>query len=91
MPRVPNAALRYQPKGEEQAAGARNGGKAKAGSQVYKLVDGQPVPVKIKAGASDGNFTELKAGELKVGDEVIVREIGEVKDKKGSAFQFRFM
>jgi HlyD family secretion protein len=89
--RVPNAALRYQPRTEEKAAGGRNGGKPKAGgSQVYKLVDGQPVAVKIKAGPSDGNYTELKGGELKSGDALIVREVGEGKDKKGSAFQFRF-
>ncbi|NWG87947.1 MAG: efflux RND transporter periplasmic adaptor subunit [Hydrogenophilaceae bacterium] len=86
--RVPNAALRYQPKDQEKAAA---GSKQKAGSQVYKLVDGRPVPVKIKTGASDGNFTEVTGGELKAGDPIIMREIGQSKDTKSSAFQFRFM
>ncbi|MEW5892607.1 MAG: efflux RND transporter periplasmic adaptor subunit [Pseudomonadota bacterium] len=85
--RVPNAALRYQPK---DAEGGRNGGKGKGGgNQVYKLVQGKPVPVKIKPGASDGSFTEVKGGELKPGDAVIVRELAPSQDKKGSAFQFR--
>lgn len=88
--RVPNAALRFKPKSEEKEGG-KNGGRKKAGAQVYRLVDGQPAPVKVKAGATDGNFTELKGDELKAGDEVIVREISAGKDKQNSKFQFRVM
>ncbi|TCS73086.1 HlyD family secretion protein [Sulfuritortus calidifontis] len=88
--RVPNAALRYRPQ-EAEEGGGKNGGKARGGgNQVYKLVDGRALAVKIKPGASDGSFTEVKGGELKPGDEVILREISAAKDKKGSAFQFRF-
>ncbi len=38
---------------------------------LYRLVDGVPTPVTVRVGASDGSSTEI-AGELKVGDEVIV-------------------
>lgn len=87
--RLPNAALRFKPKDEE--AGDKNGRKKKSGAQVYRLVDGLPVAVKVKTGATDGNFTELKGAELKAGDAVVVRETSVGKDKKSSKFQFRVL
>jgi HlyD family secretion protein len=39
---------------------------------VYKLVDGKPVQVIVRLGASDGTRTEVLGGELKEGDQVIV-------------------
>ena len=87
--RVPNAALRFKPKAEEKEAGDKNGRKQKRGAQVYRLVDGQPVAVKVKIGATDGSFTELKGDELKAGDEVIVREISAGKGGSDKKFQLR--
>ncbi|MBI5936415.1 MAG: efflux RND transporter periplasmic adaptor subunit [Betaproteobacteria bacterium] len=86
--RVPNAALRFKPKAEEKEGG-KNGGRKKLGAQVYRVVDGQPVPVKVKVGATDGSFTELKGDELKAGDAVIVREIGAGKGDPNKKFQLR--
>jgi len=40
------------------------------GGVVYVLRDGEPAPVPVQAGATDGAFTEIR-GELKVGDLVI--------------------
>lgn len=40
------------------------------GGVVYVLRDGEPAPVPVQAGATDGAFTEIR-GELKAGDLVI--------------------
>jgi HlyD family secretion protein len=44
-------------------------------ARVHKLVDGRPVPVKVKTGLSDGSRTEIEGvgeGEVKEGDPVVV-------------------
>jgi HlyD family secretion protein len=43
-------------------------------STVYKLVNGQPEPVIVRVGASDGNSTEVSGGGLKEGDQVVTGE-----------------
>jgi HlyD family secretion protein len=40
---------------------------------VYKLVDGQPQPVTVRVGASDGTDTEI-SGDVKAGDELVTGE-----------------
>ena len=58
--------------------GKKTGGK-KPGQRVertvYLLRDGKPVPVQIKAGISDGIFTEVLEG-LNEGDQVIIGSLG---------------
>jgi HlyD family secretion protein len=49
---------------------ARNGNE-KGSKQVWVLKDGQPVPVKIKTGLSNGRMTEVLEGDLKSGMQVI--------------------
>ena len=41
---------------------------------VYRLVDGQPEPLMVRIGASDGTATEISGGGLKEGDELITGE-----------------
>jgi len=50
------------------------GGKArKAGQTIYELGgNGDPKPVEIRTGITDGRFTEVVSGDLNVGDTVIV-------------------
>lgn len=69
--RVPNAALRYKPQDSDDAPKQRRGG-----SNVYKLVDGQPQAVKVRPGISDNFYTEIRSGEIKPGDALITRENG---------------
>ncbi len=85
--RIPNVALRFHlPDATAGAAGERAGGRggrrgggepevAAQGTEeshtIYVLRDGKPVAVSVQTGLSDGRYTELKSGELKVGDEVI--------------------
>jgi HlyD family secretion protein len=50
------------------------GGKARrAGQTIYELGgNGEPKPVEIRTGITDGRFTEVVSGDVKVGDTVIV-------------------
>jgi HlyD family secretion protein len=50
----------------------RNGAGSKVGKQVWVLSGGEPVAVAVKTGASDGKFTELRSGDIKPGQEVLV-------------------
>lgn len=80
--RIPNAALRFKPADADDAPKQRKGG-----TNVYKLVNGQPVAVKVRTGITDNFFTEVREGEVKPGDLLITRENG-AKQKSGN-FQMR--
>ena len=84
---VDNAALRYappEPKRTESFSFTRlfmprmprfdratNKDTANGQRTVWVLENGEPVPVKVKVGASDGKRTEVLSGGLKAGDETI--------------------
>jgi HlyD family secretion protein len=78
--RVPNAALRFKLSGDKGDA------RAKTGSRVWVLREprGLPEAVKVKAGITDGLFTELReAAGIKAGDLLVVGTngvAGEVKE-----------
>ena len=62
---VPNAALRFTPPvkpGLKSVALVADGK-----HRVYVLKDGQPSPIEVKPGATDGRNTEILAGELQEG------------------------
>lgn len=61
MPRPPSSGSRQ----------VRKSAGADGGQQVWVLRDGQPVPVPVRAGASNGRVTEILGGDLKDGMEVI--------------------
>ncbi len=89
--KISNAALRYRPAESKVAEsnttasprGPRTGsglGKRAAGEHrvertVYVLTSGEPKPVQIKTGISDGVFTEVLDG-LKEGDRVVTASLG---------------
>ena len=56
--------------------GQTSGGRGvKAGQTVYTLPGGEagePRPVQIRTGITDGRYTQVKGGELKVGEKVVV-------------------
>ncbi|WP_240141361.1 efflux RND transporter periplasmic adaptor subunit [Nitrosomonas sp. HPC101] len=86
--RVPNAALRYRPSRKEfsgttetQLLGQR---------LLYQLKNNRPLPVKVITGITDGSFTEILSGELKVNDELIIEETNSNKQDKPGASNFRF-
>jgi HlyD family secretion protein len=54
----------------DKTAGAS---KRKAGQTVYTLAPGgEPKPIEIRAGVTDGRFTQVLSGDLKMGDTVVV-------------------
>ncbi len=85
---VPNAALRFTPpetKTAQRGGGGIFGAmfrrphlerrRADTGDgtqRVWVLRDGQPIAIAVKTGASDGRFTELRTGEIRPGQQVIV-------------------
>jgi HlyD family secretion protein len=78
--KVPNAALRFRP--PETAGGSKTpsrvaaAGKVASEQTIWLLgQDGKPRPVAVRAGVTDGNFTEVSGGGIKEGDRVIVASL----------------
>ncbi len=85
---VPNAALRYAPSAAKKGGNRsllsqllpgrphfRSAAPREVAGQngtVWLLQDGEPVAEKVVIGASDGRNTEIKSGDLKAGQAVIV-------------------
>lgn len=65
---VPNAALRFEPPGAEHPAR----GTPAAGPRVWTLRGGRPVALPIEIGDSDGHRSEVLAGDLSPGLELLV-------------------
>jgi HlyD family secretion protein len=104
--KIPNAALRFRPPSERQAAqvaaagqaagdnpsnqnaradAGRPGGNRAQGQDsrnregranrqgtVYLLRDQKPAPVRVRLGISDGSYSEIVAGDIKEGEQVIL-------------------
>jgi len=93
--KIPNAALRFLPESAKREGG-KTGPPQKPGEQaksaqgdqgrpgrVWVLSpEGKPTPVPITLGITDGTFSEVIAGNLREGAEVIVEQ---TSGKKGSA------
>ena len=89
--RVPNAALRFKPAVETAKGEANQGKNSIKGTKVWILEKEKPRPVQVTLGISDGNYTEISAGDLKAGQDVITDNLN---NKKGSNAQHpppRFM
>jgi len=80
--RVPAAALRFTPDGQTSK-----------GAQVWRSDNGVLTPVPVKAGLSDGQFTEVVEGNLSVGDSLAVRQSTPNQSVRpaGSGSPFPFM
>jgi len=89
--RIPNAALRFKPASGEEASEKKPRAKKNGdGPTVYRLgADNQPAPVKLKLGISDGTYSEVLEGELKIGDALVVKDTAANKETKKSIFRFR--
>ncbi|MFM7841437.1 MAG: efflux RND transporter periplasmic adaptor subunit [Nitrospira sp.] len=78
--KVPNSALRFVPPKMTEGAGGSSGHpgaaplKERSGAKtVWKMnVSGDPKPVAVQTGISDGLVTEITSGDLKEGDSIIV-------------------
>ncbi len=77
--KVPNAALRFRP-----SAGGK-GAPQQKGPGVWVLAEGKPAWVKIGIGISDGNYSEVVAGDLKEGQELILEDLSKGKTSAGTS------
>ena len=84
--RVPLPALRFSPAGLRQTTASESGAAhPAAAARVWVLSGGQPKPVGVTTGLSDGTFVEIAGGDLKPGDNVIVNEIRADDQKRSPA------
>ncbi len=81
---VSNAALRFKPK---DIVLKNNNKQPYKLATIYKLDDGKLVVVQCGLGIADNNYTEIKSGNLKNGDEIV---IGYTKDTSSTkSFKFK--
>ncbi len=69
---VPNTALRFRPPDWEPEQPAGGEEDSAAHHRVFVLEDGEPEPVNVEVGSSDGRVTEITGGDLESGAPVIV-------------------
>lgn len=101
---VPNAALRFRPEGSERGRGrpregavgetrAADGPRArrgdKPGNTVYVVRGTELVSIPVQTGISDGRSTEITGGEIKAGEEVVVRDKFPAPEAGGTQQPFR--
>lgn len=84
--RIPNAALRFQPKESDDTGKAESPGNV---PRAFLLTEGKPAAIHVTTGATDGNYTEIIDGKIQVGDKVIISEIADKKEAE-SKFKLRF-
>jgi HlyD family secretion protein len=80
--KMPNAALRFKPPQSVAASpvgtaagrpAAAGGGDTASAKTIWKMgASGDPEPVTVQSGISDGGFTEVAGGSLNEGDQVVV-------------------
>jgi len=67
--RIPNGALRFRPIEKGKPVG---GGR---GPGVWTLENNKPKRISVKIGFSDGTYTELVSGDVKIGEFVIIESL----------------
>ena len=88
--RVPNAALRFVPRGGRETGTERRRAEAPDRKTVYRLEEGKRlVPVQISTGISDNHYTEVVGGELRAGDTIVLRQQRTDRPEAGGPFRFR--
>ncbi|MBI4654452.1 MAG: efflux RND transporter periplasmic adaptor subunit [Nitrospirae bacterium] len=79
--KIPNATLRFKlSEGRKDMTGEKV-----KGSGVWIIEDKKPKRIKVTTGISDGNYTELIAGDIKEGQEVIVESLVKSKEKRATS------
>jgi len=85
--RIPNAALRFKPAAAPAGASAPRPAPAERGPAVWVERNGQLVRVPVKAGLSDGSYTELVSGDLKEGEDVVIESLAKPAGRPSSGFR----
>lgn len=87
---VPNAAMRFSPTAVVEMEPGRPGRARKIQPRVFRLEDGRLVEVAIEPGLTDGSFTQVRSGELKEGDNVVIEQLGGARPPASAARGPRF-
>ena len=87
--RVPNAALSFQPRrDDEEERGPRPPARERK-TQVYVLdAQGKLKPIPVETGLTDNALTEITGGDLQPGDQVVTRDARK-RGASGSSSNFR--
>ncbi len=87
--RVPNAALSFQPRrDDEEERGPRPPARERK-TQVYVLdAQGKLKPIPVETGLTDNALTEITGGDLQPGDQVVTRDARK-REASGSSSNFR--
>jgi HlyD family secretion protein len=85
--RVPNSALRYRPASNAAPAGRGTNGQLEtaARAEVWVVGAAGPEARRMTAGMTDGQMTEIVAGNLSEGDRVIIGEDAAFADRVSGA------
>ena len=75
--KIPNAALRFRP--AERGTETGKEASIQKGPGIWVLENRKPKLISVALGITDGNYTEILAGDLKEGNEVIVEATGSGK------------
>lgn len=73
---VPNAAMRFSPTAVVETEWGRPQRARKSQPRVFRLEKDQLVEIAIEPGLTDGSNTEVRSGELREGDSVVIEQIG---------------
>ncbi|HKJ09293.1 MAG TPA: efflux RND transporter periplasmic adaptor subunit [Gammaproteobacteria bacterium] len=85
--RVPNAALRFHPRG---GAEALPNGQHPYARTLYRVENNKLVPVPVTIGIANNQYTEIVSGNLKAGNHVVVEDLGPAGNGKPPGhFRFR--
>jgi HlyD family secretion protein len=76
--KIPNSALRFKPSERSPVASE------KKGPGVWVLEKDKPKRIPFSPGISDGNYTELVAGEIREGQELVVESLTKAKVQTSS-------
>jgi HlyD family secretion protein len=82
--RIPNAALRFKPTDGTAKSDTTKDKQGMKGTKIWIMENGKLNPVKVTIGLSDGNYTEITAGELKAGQEIITDSLNGKKTSSSS-------
>ena len=85
--RVPNAALRFRPRGGAESLPSAAEPLART---LYRVEGDKLVPVPVTIGLANNQYTEITSGDLKAGDHVVVEDLAPPGGGKApGSFRFR--
>jgi HlyD family secretion protein len=82
--RIPNASLRFKPIDAKVISEKTTDKQGMKGTKVWIMENDKLKPVNVTIGLSDGSYTEISAGELKAGQEIVTDSLTSKKTSSSS-------